>query len=264
MKTKISITIDDNMLSLVDSIVDNVYIRNRSQAIEHLVKSAVGENRTAVILAGGPEKDIEIKEGVYRPTARIKDTSVIEKAVKKLRQSNFKTIYIVARHNVLTKIFEILKNGSEYNVKIEYVEEKNSNGSADSLRLLKGKLKTSFLAVYSDLVFDKIKIDDMWKDHIKQNPVSTLILTTSKKTSEKGIVQVEGNKIIEFEQKPKQSESFLVFSPIFIAESEIMDYNGSSLEKHVFPEIAKKGLLNGYLSAQKEVHIHSLKDTKSL
>mgnify|MGYP001185314162 CR=1 FL=1 len=56
MKNKISITIDIKTLNKVDSIVDNVYIRNRSQAIEHLIDNALGENRTAVILSGG---DIE-------------------------------------------------------------------------------------------------------------------------------------------------------------------------------------------------------------
>lgn len=52
-KSKISITINEKTLKEIDFIVDNVYIRNRSQAIEHLVKNALGENKAAVILLGG-------------------------------------------------------------------------------------------------------------------------------------------------------------------------------------------------------------------
>ena len=49
-KLKISITINEKTLRDIDSIIDSIYIRNRSQAIEHLVKYALGENKTAVIL----------------------------------------------------------------------------------------------------------------------------------------------------------------------------------------------------------------------
>ena len=58
MKEKISITVEKSLLKGVDSIVDNLHIRNRSQAFEHLVSAALGANRTAVILAGGPEERI--------------------------------------------------------------------------------------------------------------------------------------------------------------------------------------------------------------
>src|SRR3989338_10430257 len=117
-KSKISITINEKILTEIDSIIDNVYIRNRSQAIEHLVKNALGENKTAVILLGGNAEHLKISRDGYRPTARIKDKSVIELALKKLRENSFKIIYIVARHEILTKIFEMAKDGTDYGMKI--------------------------------------------------------------------------------------------------------------------------------------------------
>ena len=57
---------------------------------------------------------------------------------------------------------------------------------------------------------------------------------------------------------------YLVFSPIFVAEPQIFEYNGASLEFNVFPELAEKGLLNGHLSSEKEIHIHSKKDIENL
>ena len=264
VKTKISITINEKTLQDIDSIIDNIYIRNRSQAIEHLAKNALGENKAAVILLGGNENNIRISKDEYRPTAGIKNSSVIELALKKLRENNFKTIFIVARHNLLTKLFEMLKDGTDYGVKINYIEEKNANGTADSLRLLKGKINTNFLAVYGDVIFSKINIDELWNDHIKQNSVATIMLTTSSKPSEKGTVRVEGNKVLTFEQKPKKSDIYLVFSPIFVTEPQIFEYSGSSLESDVFPELAEKGLLNGHLSSEKEIHIHSKRDAEKL
>ena len=263
-KTKISITINEKTLQDIDSIIDNIYIRNRSQAIEHLAKNALGENKSAVILLGGNEENLKISRDLYRPTARIKNSSVIQLALKKLRENNFKTIFIVARHNLLTRLFDLLKDGANYGVKISYIEEKSSNGTADSLRALKGKISSNFLVVYGDIIFSRISIDELWNDHIKQNSVTTIMLTTSSKPSEKGTVRVEGNKVLTFEQKPKKSDIYLVFSPIFITEPQIFEYSGSSLEFDIFPELAEKGLLNGHLSSEKEVHIHSNKDIENL
>ena len=260
-KKKISITINEKTLQDIDSIVDNIYIRNRSQAIEHLAKYALGENKTAVILLGGNEEHLKASKDTYRPIVKVKDNlTVIELAVKKLRENNFRAIYVIARQNLLTKIFEILKDGTDYGVKINYIEEKASNGSADSLRLLKGKIKNNFLAVYGDIIFSKINIEGLWNDHIKQNAVATIMLTTSPKPSEKGTVKVEGNKVLSFTQKPKESDIYLVFSPIFVAEPQIFEYAGKSLELDIFPELAQKGLLNGHLSSEKEAHVHSVKD----
>ena len=126
MKDKISITIDRGTLAQIDSIIDYVYIRNRSQAIEHLVNNSLGGNNTAVILAGGKDNETKLTKNDYRSTLKIKNNSVVELAIKKLRDSGFKNIFVVARAKLLTKIFDILKDGSSFGVKIKYIEEKES------------------------------------------------------------------------------------------------------------------------------------------
>ena len=262
MKQKISITIDKEMLKRIDSVVDNVIIRNRSQAIEHLVNNSLGENKTAVILAGGDENSMKISNSEYRITAKLNKTTVVEKAVKKLRQNNFRNIFIIARSNILTSVFDILKDGSSYDVKINYIEEKESSGSASSLRLLNGRINTSFLVVFGDIIFNKINIEELWNQHVRQNAIATLMLTTSPMPSSKGIVKMEGIKILKFEQKPKHSDIYIGFSSMFVAEPEILGYRGHSLECDIFPKLAEKGLLQGHLSSEKEVHIHTKEDIR--
>lgn len=259
-KSKISITINEKTLKDIDSIIDNIYIRNRSQAIEYLASNALGENKNAVILLGGSEERLKISKGGYRPLAHFKKKAVIEHAVKKLRENNFRNIFIIARHKILTKLFELLKDGIDYGVKVTYIEEKKSSGTADSLRLLKGRINSNFLAVYGDIIFNKVNIEELWNTHLKRSSVATIMLTTSPNPSEKGTVKVEGNKVLAFTQKPKKSDIYLVFSPIFITGPDIFEYSGISLENHVFPLLAEKGLLNGHLSSEKEIHIHSKKD----
>tara|TARA_Y100000310_G_scaffold345414_1_gene464721 strand:+ start:1137 stop:1937 length:801 start_codon:yes stop_codon:yes gene_type:complete len=264
MKEKISITINKKTLDEVDNLIDNVIIRNRSHAIEHLLETSLGNNKVAVILAGGPPEKLLIDKDQYSATASLGHETVIEKSIKQLRNNGFKTIYIVAQEKILTKIFEIIKEGSSFGVKINYIEEKVSKGSAYSLKLLKGKIKSKFMVVYSDIVFEKINLEELWNHHIKQNFIATLMLTTSAKPSEKGTVKMEGTKILEFTQKPKKSDVYLVFSPIFISDPELFEYPGNSLEEDIFPELAKKGMLQGHISSEKEIHIHSLDDKKKV
>ena len=264
MKRKISVTIEHKILDTVDSCVDNLFIRNRSQAIEHLLKQALGENRVAVILAGGDPEKLKLAKGIYRPTAKINGKTIIERAILRLREFRFRKIFVVASHEILTKIFDILKDGSGLNVNLQYVEDINPRGSADSLRKLKGKINTGFLTVYGHIIFDKIKLEELWQQHMERRALATLLLTTSNKPLEKGIVRIEGLKILEFLQKPRHADEYLVFSPIFVAEPEIFDVGGNSLEYDVFPNLAKRGLLEGHISSEKEIHIHSVGDIKKV
>ena len=261
MKKKISITINEKVIRDIDSLVDNINIKNRSQAIEYVLQSSLGEKKIAVILAGGEEKRLRVGKE-YAPAVQIKNSTLIEEAVKKLRKDGFKEIFIIGRHKVLTRLFEILKEGSTYGVKINYVEEKQSAGTADSLRLLKGKVEKSFLVVFADLLFNKVNVNELWNSHIKGNGIVTIMLTTHSRPREKGVVKMEGSRVVDFQQKPAKSADHLVFSPLFAAEPEILEYSGSSLEENVFPALARRGLLQGHLSSVKETHIHSERDIK--
>lgn len=263
MKEKISITIEEGLLREVDGVIDNIYIRNRSQAIEHFINKSMGEEKTAVILAGGEESKILV-EGDFMIGTSIGGKPLLEHAIKKLRESGFKNIFIIGREGVLTRAFEILRDGTSYGVKITYIEEKVSRGTANTLKLIKGRVSSRFLAVYGDIYFTNINIVKMWEAHLKEMPIATLMLTTSPTPSEKGTVTMEGTKVLQFIQKPKESDVYLVFSPIFVAEPELLGYEGSSLEKEVFPKLADRGLLRGYLSPEKEIHIHKKEDVKKI
>ncbi len=262
MKKKISVTLDENILKDIDGMVDNIIIRNRSQALEFLAKNALGENKAAVILSGGNESRLKISESEYRITAKIGNSTVVERAIKKLRESGFKEIYIIARQKVLTRVFDIVRDGSGYSVKINYVEERESGGSGDTLSLVKGKIKKNFLAVYGHILFDKINIEELWSRHIRQNSVATLLLTTVANPREKGTVMMEGDKILDFVQKPKQTDIYLVFSPIFVATPDIFNYCEGRLEYEVFPRLAKLRLLTGHVSSEREQHIHTAADVR--
>ncbi|OGJ21743.1 hypothetical protein A3K73_06905 [Candidatus Pacearchaeota archaeon RBG_13_36_9] len=271
MKEKITITLDGKILKNVDAIVDRIYIRNRSQAIEYLIEKRLDEDKVAVILATGPEKKFKINSKEYRFTAKLGNTTVIELAIKKLREKNFKKIFIIGEQKVLTDIFNLVGDGRRYGVSIKFIEEEKSPGTAESIRLLKDELKGTFLVVFGDIIFDKMDIEKLWKHHFRHKGFATLMVTSSslikgggKTPIKKSPVKVEGNVVINafHKQTSKVDEDTLVFSSIFVAEPEILHYSGYSLENDVFPKLAEKGFLYSYLSSEGEIHIHSEEDKK--
>lgn len=255
---------NEKTIKEVDSMVNGISIRNRSQAIEFLVNKSLGENKIAVILAGGSEKNIKIGDQ-YKPTLKIGDKTVIESGIKKLRENGFKDIYIIARRNVLTKIFKVIGNGESYGVNVEFIEEKKTSGSAESLRLLKGKVKKTFLVVYCDIIFNEINLKALWREHVRQKSITTLLISSSTIAREEvGTVKMEGGRIVEFVEKPKEPESYVFFSGVFVSDPEILEYGGSSLEKDVFSQLVERGLISGHLSSKKYLHLDKEGDIRKI
>lgn len=271
VKDKITISVDGRVLRLADSIVDRLYIRNRSQAIEYLVERSLDREKTAVIMATGPSKQLRINGNEFRSTAKVGMSSVVELALLKLREAGFKKLFIIGEMKVLTAIFEIVGNGRKYGMAVEYIEDKNPPGTAASLRQLKGRVKNTFLVAYGDIIFGKINIEKLWRQHFKHKGIATILVTNLLSKGGKSIrirylgVEVDGEKIIktypraEYKQCRK-IEKALSFSSLMIAEPEIFDFTGDWLEEDVLPALAEKGLLYSYLGNEGEIHIHSRSD----
>ena len=159
-------------------------------------------------------------------------------------------------------------------MKIEFVEDENPPGTATSLRLLRGRIKSTFLVVFGDIIFNKMDIKKLWAHHFKQPAIATLMVTSSPLTLggstvpiKKSPLKVEGNTVIKVFPKltkpiKELKDSVIIFSSIFVAEPEIMEYTGNSLENDVFSKLAEKEFLYSYLSSEEEIHIHSKEDAK--
>ena len=265
MKDKISITINEKILRDIDSIVDNIFIRNRSQAIEYLIEEALKSKKIAVILVGDSAKLSSSTRISNRYAIKINGISLIERAVRKLGNSGFKKIYIIGIRDILTNIFKIIGDGSDFNVKIEYINEESQNGTASAIKLLKGKIISTFLLVHSDVILDHINLLEIWQKHLQNKVVATLLTGSPHNPSKStihGNVCLEGDKIVRYIEKPNKTDlkSSMFVRGVFVMEPEILSCPGNSLEFDVFPALMKKELISGYISATEHLHIHTKED----
>ncbi|MEA3343103.1 MAG: sugar phosphate nucleotidyltransferase [archaeon] len=259
MKEKISVTVDSSVLRAVEGIVDGIRIKNRSDAIEYLLKRSVGDKRVAVILCGGDEKKQLLSDGLFRFVAKIGESTVVEDTVLQLKSFGFSRIFVVGQNNVLVQIFSVLKNGESFGVSVDYVEESEPRGTAHSLSLVASKVDCDFLVVYGDLVF-RYDLNRLFREHVVNGGVVTLALSSAAHPAEKGTVQLDGNRVLSFSQKVRAASSFIAFTPIFVASADVFSVDGDSLEDEVFPELARKGRLYGLVLPGREVHVHKKGD----
>jgi len=256
-KTRITITLDQDLLNKIDSLVDKEKIRNRSHAIESLIiKTLKPKISQAVILAAG--KGVRWRPLTYEiPKALIpiKGKPILEHTINYLRDYNIRNIFVVVG-SLGEKIKAYFGNGERFGVNITYIEDKKEKGTAPALKAVKNFIKKEpFLFWYIDEIAD-ININDLISFHVNHKALGTVALSSVSDPIGLGAVKLQGPKITEFLEKPsrKKIESYVVNAGIFIFQPEVFNYINNkilSLEKEVFPKIAEEKKLYGYLFSGK-------------
>jgi len=263
-KTRASISIDPEILRLLDKHVDNINIFSRSEAIEKIVKKHVFEKKKCVILAGGDPDNLKLGD-TYRPLVRIKNKPLIEVIIENARKAGYDYFCIIGSKEVLSEIYKVL--GEEG---IEYIEEKKHLNTAKTLQLARSRVKSTFLFVPCDHYFE-IDLKSMENYHRHNDTVCTLAVYsgTEHEWKKSSIVEMEGNNIVGYSEIPKSMQTHLTALMIGFAETEIFEMIPSadipySLQKDVFPELARKRKLVGYIYSGKWKNIHHQRDVETI
>src|SRR3990167_2811643 len=123
-KPKIAISLDQNLLNLVDSKVDGSVMRSRSQAIEFFLRKGLQEQsiNTAVLLIKGEHQENSLK--------KFKGKALIKSQIEFFSKNGINNLYIVTQH---TKHINLLLNeASDSKINVEIVET-NAKGNAEAL-----------------------------------------------------------------------------------------------------------------------------------
>lgn len=250
MKERVTLTIESGILKQVDKTVDRYKIKNRSHAVELLLLRSLGENRPkiALILAGGKgERFKPLTHEIPKPMIPLNGKPLIEHSLDLFKKYGIKDVIISVGY-LGEKIKEYFGNGARFGLNITYIEEKSPLGTAGPLKMAKNLIKDTCLVCNADEL-KEIDLVDMFIFHKENHAKATIALTTVKNPSEYGVARLNGNKILEFIEKPKNPPTNLINAGLYIMEPEVIDLipdGYAMLETDVFPKIAKEGRLFGY------------------
>ena len=157
-----------------------------------------------------------LTEHIPKPMLLLDDKPILEHIIANFIKEGFKYFYISVNYksDIIKNYF---KNGSEWGIKISYLEEKSQLGTAGSLSLLKSSLNEPIIVVNGDVVTN-LSISNVIKFHNKENSVATMVTKSLKFQLPFGVPVIKGNEILSINEKPmkniKVNAGIYVLSPI--------------------------------------------------
>ena len=234
-KIKIAISIDNNVLQMIDSKTDGSTLQSRSQAIEYFLKKGLKEDDidTAVLLLRTSHQEIALKT--------VKGKSLIQNQIEFFKKFQIKKIYLVTGQASKQLREELFESDVE-------IVEKEVKGNAAALLSLKDKIKTNFIVMSGD-TYNNFDLTKMINKHLSLNKLATMGLMTREHPSNYGTAILDGDYIIDFKEKTKAISSHIVNAGIYIFKPEIFEIiEGRTLETDTFPKLAKIHELLGFFT----------------
>ncbi|MFT4250116.1 MAG: sugar phosphate nucleotidyltransferase [Candidatus Woesearchaeota archaeon] len=239
MKERVTLTIEASVLRQVDARVDQNTIRNRSHAVELLLREALRGSipETAIILAGSRETQIQ------RVLSKHKEQPILQHNIELLLQAGVQNIYIIT-----SKPQQLQETIPEYE-EIRYLTETTPLGTAGALHLASPYIETSFLVLNAD-DYKELSLQDMYAFHTSHAGLCSIALTTTNNPEKYGVALLNGNKIITFIEKPSQkAPSNLISAGCYIMQPEALELipeGYATLETDLFPKLTQTDNLYGY------------------
>ncbi len=191
----------------------------------------------AIILAGGRGKRLRpITDYVPKPLVPLDNIPIIDWQIKYLKK--FKVDEIIICTGYKTEMIQhFLSVKDNFGIKIRFSVEKKPLGTGGAIKqagkLIKDK---SFLVINGDTITN-IDLNKLLK---KQNAIAAIELRTKF-----GIMETKEDKVTRFREK-KEISNVWMNAGIYHLQNEILEDlpKKGDIEKTLFPNYAKKGLLN--------------------
>lgn len=249
-RSRLTITLNPDLLKKIDRLIDGANLRNRSHVIEYLLDKALTPRVSqAVILAGGRGVEVKPKAGeIPKTLIPIGNKPILEYTIDLLRRHGITDI-VLATGFLGEKIKRHFGNGSRFDVEISYSQERKKQGTGGALRLAKKHLNLAPFLVFHGDVLAKLDINAFVSFHQEHQGVVSMALAVVKDVSQVGEVQLSGSEVKRFFQPGAQLTSGLVNAGIYILEPKIFDYipkKGTSMLEDSLAKIAEEGKLFGF------------------
>lgn len=204
----------------------------------------------AFVLAGGLGSRLRpFTYEIPKPMLLVKGRPILEYNIRNLIEHGAREIVLGVGYKK-----EVIKDyfGTRFNgAKIRYCIEKTPLGTAGALKKAERYLKDgTFFACNGDEIKD-VNYSAMLKLHIRKHALGVLALKKLQNTEQFGVVELSGNKIIRFVEKPRAGETLskVVSAGAYVLEPEVLKLipkrRKFSLERDVFPRLAFEGKLYG-------------------
>lgn len=151
------------------------------------------------------------------------DKPMILYPLETLKQAGIKEIMIVTGREHAGHFMNFLGSGKDYGVKLSYALQHGAGGIAEALSLAEDFASGSKIAV---ILGDNIFEDDFSEEvgSFKLKGAGAKVFVKEVHNPHRfGVVEIEGDKIIKIEEKPKEPKSNMVTTGLYLYENDVFD-----------------------------------------
>ena len=199
-----------------------------------------------IILAGGYGTRLaEYTDKIPKPMIKIGDKPILSH-IMNFYQSYGYNDFIIAAGYKIEIIIDYYKNSKEFqNLKI--IDTGESTMTGGRILRLKSHIdkNENFFMTYGDGVCS-INLDDLIQFHKKNNKLATV--TAVHPPVRFGELEIEGNKVVKFEEKPQSSAGW-INGGYFVLNSDVFDYidnDQTMFEKEPMTKLYQDNNLNAF------------------
>ena len=206
----------------------------------------------AIILAGGKgERLLPLTKEKPKPLIEVGKGPILTHIINNLHNHGVDDIILSIGH-LGHMIKMVYQDGHDYGVKISYFHEKKPLGTGGAVRDIVNEFKICepFILVWAD---NLANYDFVTMMKLKNGADVVMALVPRADVENFGVVELSGDSIIGFVEKPKRDEapSTLVNAGAFLIKPEILKRlpaeGKCSIERELFELIAKEGRIRAFV-----------------
>ena len=208
--------------------------------------------KKGIILAGGTGSRLSpLTKIINKQLLPLYDKPLIFYPLSILMLAGIKDILIITNPNENINFQKILGNGSNFGIKIQYLEQEKPNGLPEAFIIGEKFINNQNVAlVLGDNFFYGQGFTKRLKQKTKIKSGSTIFTYQVNNPQDYGIVEIKNNKILNIKEKPKKSKSNLAITGLYFFDKNAVKYS-KQLKPSKRRELEIVDLLKKYLKKNK-------------
>ena len=205
-----------------------------------------------IILAGGHGTRLSpLTKVINKQLLPLYDKPIIFYPLSVLMLAGIKDILIITNPHEYKNFIKILGNGSNFGIKIQYIEQKKPNGLPEAFIIGEEFIKNKSVAlILGDNFFYGQDFTKNFSKSLELKEGSTIFTYPVSNPQDYGVVEFENEKIKNIIEKPKKTNSNLAITGLYLFDKNVINFS-KQLKPSKRKELEIVDLVKKYLKRKK-------------
>lgn len=185
---------------------------------EQAAQASTYENPVFIMAGGFGTRLRPLTDHCPKPMLKVGEKPILETLLSQFVKAGFKNIYI-STHYMPEQITSYFGDGSAWGANIRYIYEEMPLGTGGALGLLPSDTPALPLIMINGDVLTTVDFERLLNFHNKEQPAATMCVREYDYQIPYGVIQGDGHRIIEMQEKPIQR--YFVNAGIYVVSPEI-------------------------------------------